>query len=99
MTFDTPPGVRWVNNDTLEITVNAVNAINVSRDAAKGVKVTYRMREGLTETAIRSQLATEQRSTSEFFKNPDTAEKINSNARQRFETFIRWAKENAALKP
>src|SRR5436853_5883030 len=91
LTFDTPPGVRWLDNDTVEITVNAVSAINVSLKVAKGVTVAYRMRDGLTEAAIRTELENEQRRMIDYFKSSNTAERLNANARQRFENFIQWA--------
>jgi hypothetical protein len=99
ITFDTPPTVRWLANDLLEITVNAVNAINVSQSSAKGVRIAYRLHDGLTEAVIRDQLAAEQRRMKEYFKDSRTVEKLNANAQQRFEAFIRWAKEHGALSP
>jgi hypothetical protein len=88
VTFDEPETIAWLGNDELQITVNAVNAINVSATAARGVRISYRLRDGLDEAAIRVQLRSEQMKTSAA---------LQENARQRFENFIRWAKDHHAL--
>jgi hypothetical protein len=88
VTFNEPATIAWLGNDELQITVNAVNAINVSMTAARGVRISYRLRDGLNEAAIRAQLDREQRGMPEY---------LRENARQRFENFVRWAKEQHAL--
>jgi hypothetical protein len=92
ITFETPPSMIWRDSGSLVVVVNGVNTINKSLRKAEGTNIIYRLQASLTEEAIRSQLDAEQKRMTELLHGK--ADAINANARQRYEAFIRWAKEN-----
>jgi hypothetical protein len=91
-TFDQPPSIEWHDDTHLLIVVNGVHTIHKSLRRAKDLEIVYRLRTQLTEAYLRAEMQARQRQTASSL-----GEKHAEAIRRQYESFIAWAKENAAM--
>jgi hypothetical protein len=86
ITFDVSPGIVWQDGTHLTITVKGIGGFNKSLHRVEDVEIEYRLSDELTYDEIGKRFAAQE--------GVRSAERLTGNARERYEAFLRWVKDN-----